>query len=118
MDAIAGPGHKPISPQPIPNNNDPIISLESISFNVGQENDSANWKSGTAGILTTRLYNYVIANQKDMDKKDIKQYSELMLHNSFSVDQKFLLVRQVIGCGNRFSAILTGDPRFIKYMTT
>ena len=42
MDAIAGPGHKPISPQPIPNNNDPIISLESISFNVGQENDSAN----------------------------------------------------------------------------
>lgn len=83
-----------------------------------QENDSANWKSGTAGILTTRLYNYVIANQKDMDKKDIKQYSELMLHNSFSVDQKFLLVRQVIGCGNRFSAILTGDPRFIKYMTT
>lgn len=82
-----------------------------------QENDADNWKSGTAGILTTRLYNYVIANQKDMKKEDIKQYSELMLHNSFSVDQKFLLVRQVIGCGNKFSAILAGDPRFLRYMT-
>ena len=42
IEAIAGPGHSPISPQPIPNNNEPTISLESISFNVGQENDSAN----------------------------------------------------------------------------
>lgn len=42
MDAIAGPGHNPISPQPIPNNKDPTTSLESISVKVGQENVSAN----------------------------------------------------------------------------
>ena len=35
IDDIAGPGHNPAKPQPIPNKEDPIISLLSKSFLCG-----------------------------------------------------------------------------------
>lgn len=82
------------------------------------EKDSANWKSATAAILTTRMYNYMRFNQKNVTKDHIKQYLELILHASFSVDQKYLMVKQTVGCGNVFSQILAGDPRFIKFMVS
>ncbi len=81
------------------------------------EKDSSNWKSATAAILTTRMYNYMRFNQKNITKDQIKQYLELLLHPSFSVDQKFLMVKQTIGLSNTFSQVLAGDVRFIKYMT-
>lgn len=81
------------------------------------EKDSANWKGATAAILTTRMYNYMKYNQKNVTKDNIRQYLELILHPSFSVDQKFLMVKQTIGCGNQFASILAGDPRFIKFMS-
>jgi len=80
------------------------------------EKDSANWKSATAAILTTRLYNYMRHHHADIKKDNIRQYAELMLHSSFGVDQKFLLVKQTVGLGNQFASILAGDPRFISYM--
>lgn len=82
------------------------------------EKDSSNWKSATAAILTTRMYNYMRYNQKNVTKGHIKQYLELILHPSFSVDQKYLLVKQTMQCGNQFPQILAGEPRFIKYMTS
>jgi len=80
------------------------------------ENDSENWRAATAAILTTRLFNYVRHHSKGLSKDNIKQYLELVLHPSFSVDQKFLMVKQTISCGNQFASILAGDPRFLKYM--
>ena len=82
------------------------------------EADSSNWKGATAAILTTRMYNYMRYNQKDLTKANIQQYLELLLHPSFSVDQKFLMVKQTISCGNQFAQILAGDPRFLKYMVS
>lgn len=81
------------------------------------EQDSSNWKGATAAILCTRMYNYVRYHAKGLSKDNIKQYLELVLHPSFSVDQKFLMVKQTISCGNNFTGLLASDPRFIKYMT-
>jgi len=80
------------------------------------EADSGNWKGATAAILTTRLFNYVRHHHKNLSKDNIKQYLELILHPSFSVDQKFLMVKQTVSCGSNFATILAGDPRFLKYM--
>ena len=44
------------------------------------EKDPTNWKSATAAILTTRLYNYVRHYHKEMSKDNIKQYLEILLH--------------------------------------
>ena len=41
-DDIAGPGHNPADPQPMPNNEDPTINLVSIFFTSGIEKDWAN----------------------------------------------------------------------------
>lgn len=80
------------------------------------EKDPQGWKSATAAILTTRMYNYMRFNHKNITKDNIRQYCELMLHSSFSTDQKYLMVLQTIGISNTFAQILAGDPRFIKYM--
>jgi MoxR-like ATPase len=80
------------------------------------EKDSTNWKSATAAILTTRMYNYMRYHHKTVTKDQIKQYLELLLHPSFSVDQKYLMCKQTVGLSNTFSQIIAGDPRFIKYM--
>lgn len=81
------------------------------------EKDPAGFKGATAAILATRMYNYVRFNSKDLSKDQIKRYLDLILHSSFTNDQKFLMVKQTISCGNQFAQILAGDPRFIKYMT-
>ena len=81
------------------------------------EKDSANWKSATSAILTTRMYNYMRYNHSDIKKDNIKQYLELILHGSFSVDQKYLMVKQTVSISNQFSMILAGDPRFLNFMT-
>lgn len=82
------------------------------------EKDSTSWKGATAAILCTRMYNYVRYKSKELKKDNIKQYLELILHPSFSVDQKFLMVKQTISSGNQYAQILAGDPRFLKYMTS
>lgn len=81
------------------------------------EKDSSNWKGATAAILATRLYNYMRFNHKTITKDQIKQYLEILLHTSFTVDQKFLMVKQTVSLGNNFATVLAGDPRFLKYMT-
>lgn len=81
------------------------------------ENDPAAFKSATSAILATRMYNYMRYHAKDTKKDEIKRYLELILHTSFTSDQKFLMVKQTINCGNQYSAILAGDSRFIKYVT-
>ena len=81
------------------------------------EKDSKNFKGATAAILATRMYNYVRFYNKNFTKDNIKQYLELLLHSSFSLDQKYLMVKQTVACGNQFAQILAGDPRFLKYMT-
>lgn len=81
------------------------------------EEDSINWKGATAAILCTRMFNYARHHGKGMSKDNIKQYLELVLHPSFSVDQKFLMVKQTMSAGNNFAQILAGDPRMIKYLT-
>ena len=81
------------------------------------EADSINWKGATAAILCTRMFNYARHHGKSMSKDNIKQYLELVLHPSFSVDQKFLMVKQTMSAGNNFAQILAGDPRMIKYLT-
>jgi len=81
------------------------------------EEDSINWKGATAAILCTRMFNYARHHGKGMSKDNIKQYLELILHPSFSVDQKFLMVKQTMSAGNNFAQILAGDPRMIKYLT-
>jgi len=78
--------------------------------------DPVNWKSGSAAILTTRLYNYMRHNQKTISKDNIKQYLEILLHPSFSMDQQYLLVKQTVSISNTFATVLAGDPRFIKQM--
>lgn len=82
------------------------------------EADSINWKGATAAILCTRMFNYARHHGKGMSKDNIKQYLELILHPSFSVDQKFLMVKQTMSAGNNFAQILAGDPRMIKYLTS
>ncbi len=82
------------------------------------EKDSNNWKGATAAILTTRMYNYMRYNVKDIKKDEIKQYLELILHPSFSVDQKYLMVKQTIKLSNTFAQVLSSDPRFLKYMAS
>lgn len=81
------------------------------------EKDSTNWKSATAAILTTRMYNYMRYNQASITKDNIRQYLELVLHPSFSVDQKYLMVKQTISISNTFAMVTSGDPRFLKFMT-
>ena len=41
-EVIAGPGHKPIKPQPAPKKTDPIINFLSISLIVGTEKFDEN----------------------------------------------------------------------------
>jgi len=81
------------------------------------EKDANNWKSATAAILTVRMYNYVKFYHKTMTKDNIRQYCELLLHPSFSIDQKFRMVTETVGLGNQFANLLAGDPRFFKFMT-
>jgi MoxR-like ATPase len=81
------------------------------------EKDPENWKSATAAILTTRLYNYMRYNHDKIKKANIQQYLGLLLHTSFGLDQKYLMVKQTVGLSNQFSQLLAGDPAFIKYMT-
>ena len=64
------------------------------------------------------MFNYARHHGKGMSKDNIKQYLELILHPSFSVDQKFLMVKQTMSAGNNFAQILAGDPRMIKYLTS
>lgn len=82
------------------------------------EKDPDNFKAATAAILTTRMYNYVIHNNKNFNKDRIKHYLELVLHPSFTIDQKFMLVRKTMNCGNQFAAILGGDVRCAKYLVS
>lgn len=95
----------------------PIAKGKLTSCCGDNEKDSANWKAATAAILTTRMYNYMRFNQKDVTKDNIKQYLELILHPSFSVDQKYLMCKQTVSLSNTFSQVIAGDPRFIRYMT-
>ena len=81
------------------------------------EKDPDNWKSATAAILTTRLYNYMRFNHDKIKKANIQQYLGLLLHTSFGLDQKYLMVKQTVGLSNQFAQLLAGDPKFIKYMT-
>ena len=80
------------------------------------EKDPNNWKGATAAILATRLYNYMRFNHKNITKDQIKQYLEILIHSSFTVDQKFLMVKQTVTLSNEFARTLAGDPRFIAYM--
>lgn len=80
------------------------------------EKDPTNWKAASAAILSVRMYNYMKFNQKEIKKDDIKQYLELILHPSFSIDQKFIMVKQVVSCSNTFSTVLCGDPRMAEYL--
>lgn len=81
------------------------------------EKDSQNFKMATSAILTTRMYNYMIFNHKNTTKDEIRRFLELMLHTSFTNDQKYLLVYKTINLSNTFSQIVSGDPRTIKYIT-
>ena len=81
------------------------------------EKDPDNWKSATAAILSTRLCNYAKFNSKEFKKNNIKQYAELMLTPSFSIDQKFLMVKNIVNINNQFVTITAGDPRFLKYLS-
>lgn len=82
------------------------------------EKDGNNWKGASAAILSTRFFNYVRLYNNKFKKDDIKKYLELLLHSAFSIDQKFIMVRNTVNCGNQFAQILAGDPRFMRYMTT
>lgn len=81
------------------------------------EKDPSNFKGATSAILCTRMYNYIKYNAKDLKKDEIKRYLDLILHTSFTVDAKFMMVKQTITCGNQFAQLLAGDSRFIKYIT-
>lgn len=81
------------------------------------EKDPSGFKGATSAILATRMYTYMRFNASSMKKDDIKKYLELILHTSFGVDNKFMMVKQTISCGPQFAQLLAGDPRFIKYMT-
>lgn len=80
------------------------------------EKDSKKWNSATSAILTVRMYNYMIYNQKTIEKKHIDQYLELILHSSFSVDQKYLMVIKTIGISPEYASILAGDSRFLDHL--
>lgn len=79
--------------------------------------DPKNWKSGTASILSTRLYNYVLYNCEDLSKDNIRQFGALLTHGSFSIDQQFFMVRQTVKVDSRIAKICCTNPIFIKVMT-
>lgn len=95
----------------------PVAKAQLTDCCGDSEKDSTNWKAATAAILTTRLYNYMRFNHTNVSKPNIKQYLELLLHTSFSVDQQYLLVKQTVGINNTFASTLAGDSRFISRMT-
>jgi hypothetical protein len=81
------------------------------------EKDPQNHKGATSAILTTRMYNYIRHNSAKLSKDNIRQFGEIVLHPGFTVDQKFLMVKQTIMSNNKIGPILIGDPRFTKYLT-
>jgi MoxR-like ATPase len=80
------------------------------------DKDSKKWNSATSAILTVRMYNYMIYNHKTTTKEQINQYLELILHSSFSLDQKYLMVIKTIGISSEHASILAGDPRFLEHL--
>lgn len=81
------------------------------------EKDPNNFKTPTAAILTTRIYNYMRFNHNKVAKAEIKKFLEILLHSSFTPDQKMIMVKQTISLNNQFQTICAGDPRFIKHIT-
>ena len=77
-----------------------------------------DFKNATAAILTVRMYNYARHNKSKMTKDKIKHYLSLLLHTSFSEDQKYQLVKNTITINNNFGSVLASSPEFLKYMTS
>jgi hypothetical protein len=57
------------------------------------EKDPDNWKSATASILSTRIYNYALSN--NLDKNEVRRLGDVILHTSFSTDMKYFMAKQL-----------------------
>lgn len=92
-------------------------SLKKLTSVCGNyEKDPENFVQATSAILSTRMYNYAILNQKDFKKDHIRKFADLINHTSFTTDQKYFMVKQTVKCGNNFTSILASDPRFTAHM--
>ena len=80
--------------------------------------ESPNWNSAIAAILATRMINFAKYYEKDFSKEDVIKYKNLILHNSFGVDQKFLIVSKAMALPNKFVNVLTSDMEIVKYITS
>ena len=78
--------------------------------------DSNNWRAATSAILSMRIANYCIHYHRDLSKDEIKRVGELAGHTSFGVDQRYMIVKKLVGLGNTFAMVLAGNPDFIAAM--
>lgn len=78
--------------------------------------DGESWKSATSAILSLRFVNYVQHNAANLNKADIKQFADLIHHDSFSDGQKVIMVKQTVKLGSNISKELVQDPRFAKML--
>jgi hypothetical protein len=82
------------------------------------DNDG-NYRADIAATQATRIVNYSLyhAKQERVDDKLITRLSKLMVHDMFTDDLKFLMVRDIIN-GNRtkFNKLLM-NPTIVKYTT-
>lgn len=76
-----------------------------------------NHKTAVSAILCTRIFNYVKVHNKEFKKDNIKQLGELILSDSFTSDQKFIMVKNCINYSSLFTQILGSDVRIINYIT-
>ena len=109
---------------------DKLPSVQNLLFEVDESEakrqltiacgdyNSPNWNSAIAAILATRMVNFTKHYEKDFDKGMIEKYKNLILHESFGVDQKYLMVSRAMSLSNKFTNILMSDVDIVKYLTT
>lgn len=107
---------KMISPKDILLHTDEKHVLKTLQDAI--DNDG-NYRADIAATQATRIVNYSLyhAKQERVDDKLITRLSKLMVHDMFTDDLKFLMVRDIIN-GNRtkFNKLLM-NPTIVKYTT-
>jgi hypothetical protein len=69
------------------------------------------WNHATAAVLSTRMYNYMKFNAKNLTEADCRQYINLALHTSFGNDHKYVMTLNVLSDIGDLSSVFFEDER-------
>jgi len=107
---------KIISPKEVLLNASDEHVIGSLQNSIGKNDD---YRADIAATQATRISNYTLYYAKDnrIDDKIINRLSKLIVHEMFTDDLKFLMVREIInGNKTKFQKLLM-NPTILKYTT-